>query len=382
MNILLKSAMVMTSCAALAGCCGSQLNPALDKGANELVKKLADAASSGKFYYAHQDALVYGHTWKVEDAANDSLLRSDVNTVSGNHPGMVGFDLGGIELGSAANLDGVDFNLMRRAAVKHSESGGIVTFSWHARNPITGGDSWDINSDKAVESVLEGGINHENFILWLSRAADFIASLKDSEGNTVPVIFRPWHENIGSWFWWGGNLCTPEQYKALYAMTRDYMAGERGLKNIVWAYSPNSEIDSTQYFSRYPGDDYVEILGVDHYAYIDRSESEKTEDEYMAAANTHYMERLEQDLKYMQAYATEHGKLVAVSETGFESIPYTRWWTEVLLHTVEKYPVAYVLTWRNAWDKPEHYYAPYDGSADADNFREFSNNPKVLMLGK
>ncbi len=372
----------MTSCAALAGCCGNQLNPALDKGANELVKKLAEATSSGKFYYAHQDALVYGHTWKVEDAANDSLLRSDVKTVSGNHPGMVGFDLGGIELGNAANLDGVDFNLMRRAAVKHSESGGIVTFSWHARNPITGGDSWDINSDKAVESVLEGGINHENFILWLSRAADFIASLKDSVGNTVPVIFRPWHENIGSWFWWGGNLCTPEQYKALYAMTRDYMAGERGLRNIVWAYSPNSEIDSTQYFSRYPGDDYVEILGVDHYEYIDRSESEKTEDEYMAAANTHYMERLEQDLKYMQAYATEHGKLVAVSETGFEGIPYLRWWTDVLLPTLEKYPVAYVLTWRNAWDKPEHYYAPYDGSADADNFREFSNNPKVLMLGK
>lgn len=372
----------MTSCAALAGCCGNQLNPALDRGANELVKKLADAASSGKFYYAHQDALVYGHTWKVEDAANDSLLRSDVKTVSGCHPGMVGFDLGGIELGSAANLDGVDFNLMRRAAVKHSESGGIVTFSWHARNPITGGDSWDISSDKAVESVLEGGINHENFILWLSRAADFIASLRDSEGNTVPVIFRPWHENIGSWFWWGGNLCTSEQYKALYSMTRDYMAGERGLKNIVWAYSPNSEIDSTQYFSRYPGDDYVEILGVDHYAYIDRSESEKTEDEYMAAANTHYMERLEQDLKYMQAYATEHGKLLAVSETGFEGIPYLRWWTDVLLPTLEKYPVAYVLTWRNAWDKPEHYYAPYDGSADADNFREFSNNPKVLMLGK
>ena len=266
--------------------------------------------------------------------------------------------------------------------MKHSEEGGIVTFSWHARNPVTGGDSWDISTDKAVESVLEGGDNYQTFRMWLSKAADFIGSLKDADGNVIPVVFRPWHENIGSWFWWGGNLCTADQYKALYAMTRDYMAGERGLKNIVWAYSPNSEIDSTQYFSRYPGDDYVEIIGVDHYEYVDRSDETKTEAECLEAANKHYIERLAEDLKYMEAFAKEHGKLIAVSETGFEGIPYSRWWTDVLLPAIGDSPVSYVLTWRNAWDKPGHYFAPHSDSDDAENFKEFSKHSKVLMLRK
>ncbi len=371
---------------ALVGCSGgnqgNQGNPALDKGANDLVRKLSDAASSGQFYYAHQDALVYGHSWKVEDLTGDSLTRSDVKFVTGSHPAMVGFDLGGIELGNAANLDGVDFNLMRKAAVKHSEEGGIVTFSWHPRNPVTGGDSWDISTDTVVESVLSGGSNYETFRMWLSRAADFFDSLKDSDGNPVPVIFRPWHENIGSWFWWGGKLCTAEQYKSLYTMTRDYIAGERGLKNIVWAYSPNSEIDSTQYFSRYPGDDYVEIIGVDHYEYVDRSDETKSEAECLEAANKHYVERLAEDLKYMESYAKEHGKLIAVSETGFEGIPYQRWWTDVLLPAIGDSPVSYVLTWRNAWDKQGHYFAAHPDSDDAANFKEFSENSKVLMLKK
>ncbi len=118
--------------------------------------RLQQTAREGRFYYAHQDDLVYGHSWKVTDPQGDDLSRSDVLSVCGFFPAVVGFDLGGIELGDKANLDGVDFSLMRRAAVSHSEKGGIVTFSWHMRNLLTGGDSWDISSDKVVASVLPG----------------------------------------------------------------------------------------------------------------------------------------------------------------------------------------------------------------------------------
>lgn len=181
---------------------------------------------------------------------------------------------------------------------------------------------------------------------WLSRVADFFGTMKDADGNLIPLIFRPWHENIGSWFWWGGNLCTSAQYKTLFALTRNYIEKERGLRNILWAYSPNSEIDSTQYFSRYPGDDMVDILGVDHYEYVDRSDESMTEDQCIEAANRHYKERLAYDLDYMAGYAKEHGKVIAVSETGFEGIPYPRWWTDVLLDAIGDAPVAYVLTWQ------------------------------------
>ena len=85
---------------------------------------------------------------------------------------VLGFDLGGIELGQAKNLDGVPFGLMRKAAQKHVERGGIVTFSWHPRNPLTGGDAWDVSSDQVVKSVLRDGEKSGEFKLWLRRAAD------------------------------------------------------------------------------------------------------------------------------------------------------------------------------------------------------------------
>ncbi len=337
--------------------------------------RLQQTAREGRFYYAHQDDLVYGHSWKVTDPQGDDLSRSDVLSVCGFFPAVVGFDLGGIELGDKANLDGVDFSLMRRAAVSHSEKGGIVTFSWHMRNLLTGGDSWDISSDKVVASVLPGGENHEEFISWLGKAADFMDSLRDSKGHRIPVIFRPWHENIGSWFWWGGNLCTEQEYKALFATTHDYFTRERGLDNILWAYSPNSEINKEQYFSRYPGDDLVDILGVDHYEFLPEGGD-------IAQADEHYMKVLSADLAYMQEFAQAKGKLIAVTETGFEGIPNPTWWTQVLLKAVEDYPVCYVLTWRNAWDKPGHYYAPYPGSKDAADFARFSRSGRTVFLNQ
>lgn len=379
MNILIKTMIVLPVMTMISGCASMNRYPDLDENANIMISKLSEAAAAGKFLYAHQDDIVYGHSWKAEDIAGDSLLRSDVKSVCGSFPAIVGFDLGGIELGDSANLDGVPFELMRRSALTHTSRGGFVTFSWHPRNPLTGGDAWDISSDQVVTSVLEGGDLHEEFMLWLTRAADFLESLKDADGEFIPVIFRPWHENVGSWFWWGGKLCTPEQYKALFRQTRDYLAGTRGLKNIVWAYSPDSGADSTEYFERYPGDDYVEILGIDHYEYVDRSDGDPGE-EVIAEANEFYKKRLDRDLRYMEAYAASHGKLIAVSETGFEGTPYSQWWTGVLLPAAKDYPICYLLTWRNAWDKPGHFFAPFPGSGDEKDFEAFCGSGRAIFL--
>ena len=373
---LFNTILTLGAALSIMGCCGTKETAAP---AEELRTRLDAAAAEGKFYYAHQDDAVYGHSWKVEDVVNDPLDRSDVKSVCGSEPGMIGFDLGGIEMGDRANLDSVNFDLMRRAAVSHVEKGGIVTFSWHPRNPLTGGDAWDISSNEVVGSVLDGGAGHENFMKWLSNAADFLLSLRDSDGKLIPIIFRPWHENIGSWFWWGGKLCSSEQYIALYRLTHDYMT-ERGLDNILWAYSPNSDVTAEEYFSRYPGDEYVDVIGIDQYEYLGAAEDFESEEARVAAANQAFIERMRFDLKYLAEFAAEHGKLIAVSETGFESIPEPKWWTDVLLEGIGDAPICYVLTWRNAWDKPGHFYAPFEGSADAENFVEFYNNEKTIFL--
>lgn len=351
---------------AVVACGGGNQKP-METPKDVLVHQLFSYAENGKIAYGHQDDLVYGHSWCVEDVENDPLERSDVKDVTGKYPVLVGFDLGGIELGDKANLDGVDFGLMRRAALKHIERGGIVTFSWHPRNPLTGGDAWDISSDKVVESVLPGGEKHTEFMQWLERAADFVESLGD-----VSVIFRPWHENLGSWFWWGGKLCTPEEYVELYRQTWVYFVKQRGLTNILWCYSPNGNCGPKEYMSRYPGDEFVDMVGIDTYEYVGPSG--------LADAAVRYQDELKSALTYLAAIGMEHEKLICLSETGLEGIPDHKWWTEVLYPSIKDFPVSYVLTWRNAWDKPGHFYAAWDGFEGAADMKAFSEFDNIVFL--
>ena len=313
------------------------------------------------------DVLMYGHSWKLEDDASE-FVRSDVKEVCGKYPAVLGLDLGGIEMGWDANLDRNDFDNMRASVVAHHERGGITTFSWHPRNPLTGGDSWDVSSDQVVASILPGGEKHEYFMGWLKNAADFMDSIRTADGEVVPVIFRPWHEHTGSWFWWGQNLCTTEQYKALWKMTYDYMVEERGMTNLLWAYSPGAGGLNPELFEeRYPGDDIIDLVGFDCYAGDDRQR---------------YIGKMKSALDVTAAFAEAHGKLLAVTETGYEGVKDPKWWTEVLYVAVKDYPVCYVLIWRNACDDnmQHHFYAPFPEHESAEDFRTFTSLEQIIMI--
>ena len=241
-----------------------------------------------------------------------------------------------------------------------------MTFSWHLRNPLTGGDSWDISSDQVVASVLEGGEKHEEFLVWLDRLADFLNSL-----GKAPVIFRPWHENIGSWFWWGGKLCSAEQYKALFRLTRERLE-EKGVENLLWCYSPNGPISQEDYLSRYPGDEIVDILGTDIYEYVGQDGLE--------AAGDRYVSQVREMLSTLETISKERSKLMCLSETGLEGLVDPTWWTERLYPALKGFPVTYVLTWRNAHDKPGHFYGPWKGFENEGDFKAFSEKEEIVML--
>ena len=351
----------------VAACTTGNQRPA-DTPKDRLVHTLFSHVEKGEILYGHQDDLCYGHAWKVEDWEADSLTRSDVRAVTGLYPAILGLELGGIEMGDKASLDSVDFGLIRKAARLHAERGGIVTMSWHPRNPLTGGDAWDVSSDRVVKSLLEGGELHDLFMdVWLRRLGDFLESLEET-----PVIFRPWHENLGSWFWWGGRLCSEQEYKELYRTTWTYLVKARGLKNLVWCYSPNSGISPQEYMSRYPGDEFVDILGLDHYEYVGEGGLEE--------AGVRFAEGLRQGLTSLNALASEHRKLMCLSETGLESLPDPKWWTEVLYPAVKDFPIAYLLTWRNAHDQPGHFYAPWPGFDNELDFKQFSELEDLVFL--
>ena len=335
--------------------------------AETLLERLSSYIEQGKIMFGHQDSYLYGHSWKVEADATE-FNRSDIHDVTGNYPALYGMDLGGIELDSPLNIDKNNFNHMRAAAVAHHERGGVITFSWHPMNPLTGGTTWDNASTEVVASILPGGENHEKFMGWLSKAADYLGSIKDAEGNMIPLIFRPWHEHTRDWFWWGQNLCTTEQYVALWRMTHDYMTKERGFNHLVWSYSPDAGgLTDDNFGEKWPGDDVVDMVGIDFYQF---------------ASNELYVERTRHCLALTEAFAKEHGKLMAVTEAGYEGVKYEKWWTEVLYHAIKDFPVSYVLLWRNACDEnmQHHFYAPWPGHDSEEDFKAFAAMDQMMFL--
>jgi len=323
-----------------------------------MLKKLYILAEKKQFMFGHHDDTVYGIGWDGDEN------RSDVKSVCGDYPAMISFDLGRMEILGNRNLDNVSLDKIRKEVIAQYKRGGMVSFSWHADNPLTGKDSWDVSDSTVVKSVLPGGVNHEKFIGWLDKIAIFLNSLETSDGTKIPVLFRPWHEHTGSWFWWGKKLCSVEEYKALWRMTYDRMQ-ENEATQLLYAYSPGSEPnDSTEYLERYPGDDIVDLIGVDTYQMDHGS----------------YIKALNKSLNIMTQVSKQHGKPMAVTETGYETIPDSVWWTQTLMPIVSKYPISYVLVWRNARDRENHYYAPYSGHISANDFVRFYNDSRSVFV--
>ena len=227
--------------------------------AEQLAERLQALQQKG-YMMGHQDDPFYGLTWEYQP---DS---SDVKNVCGDYPAVMGFDLGGIEMGDAKNLDSVPFTRIHDEIIAHHERGGIVTISWHPRNPLTGGTAWDVSDTTVVSSILPGGSEFEKFQTWIQRVGNFLLTLKTKDGQPVPVIFRPWHENNGSWFWWGQKLCSDNEFHGLWCLLQDHL-NSRGLSNLLWSYSPNLDGGWTEerFLARYPGNERVTLIGEDAY---------------------------------------------------------------------------------------------------------------------
>ena len=369
-NMHMKRHILMAATAAIifAACATQPQEPE-----NYAYLKLSEAVADGSYLYAMQDGLCYGQAWHLtdEELDADQVDKSDIRAVCGDFPAIAGFDLGEIELGGDRNLDGVVFSFMRKAALAHAERGGIVTFSWHSRNPLTGGTAWDVTSDKVAEAILPGGEKHDLYMQWMAVVADFLDSLRDADGNLIPIIWRPFHENTGSWFWWGKDLCSPEQYKALWAMMYDYLVGERGLDTMLWAYSPSSTNLLENAMERYPGDEIIDIIGVDRYAMAKETE-----------LGEEFILGMRSDLEYLSGVAADHGILLAVTETGHEGQTFPEWWTKELQPALEGFPVCYFLTWRNAWDEdhPQHWFSAFPGAPTEADFVAFHESDKTVFL--
>jgi len=322
----------------------------------KLYQNLMELKEKGMMF-GHQDDLVYGHGWYAEEG------RSDIKEVCGDYPAVYGWELGHLELGDEYSLDSVYFDNIKTAIKTAYKRGGVNTISWHLRNPYTGGTAWDVTSKEVVHSILPGGEKHEVFKGYLDYLADFLLDLKTDEGNYIPILFRPFHEHTGSWFWWGKDLCSPEDYKSLWHFTVDYLQNEKGIHHLLYTYSTDRFSTTEEYLERYPGDEIIDILGFDLY---DRGPE--------------YSEVLGNCAKMVTELAAEKGKIATVSEAGGPIPTNHEWWTKTVLETLKPYDVLYVLVWRNPFKPADHQnFAPYKGSPDSPDFVKFYNDPETIF---
>ena len=305
--------------------------------------------------------------------------KSDIKKTTGSDPAIIGLDFSNItDDKNTGNSDNWYFQQEQKIisdAKKAYDQGMIVSFSWHFREPYKGEEFYSdrlTNKEKnRVKSILAGGENHEYYKRKLDKIASIAKNLKGSDGKLIPVIFRPFHEFDGSWFWWGANYCSAEEYKELYIFTVEYLRDTKGITNFLYAFSPDNKFNTeTEYLSRYPGDSYVDVLGMDNYGDFDNKGEEGSK-----AANL--------KLKILSDLAKKRNKIAALTETGYQ-ITFTKnpiegFFSKYIYNalTANDIAISYVMFWEN---NEEAYFIPQPNMPDTADFLEFTSKEKTLLL--
>jgi len=339
----------------------------IDKNATKETRNLYQnlkKISKKHILFGHQHALEYGHGWSNE------TNRSDVKSVTGSHPAVVGIDFSGFSGHSKDEIQKTK-EVLKKNVIATYERGGITTVSWHFLNPASeGGFYWkDSISKPAMSLIKKGGSHHEQYKEILKTIADFAHSVKAKDGTLAPMIFRPFHEFDGDWFWWGKPYTSREDFIEVWQFTVSYLRDTLKVHNFIYAFSPDNRfITEATYLERYPGDDYVDLFGMDDYGDFGRD-------------GKYDLDKAVKKLKIISDVAIQKKKLAALTETGLESIPNANWWTEVLLKTLqsEKLELAYVLVWRNDITSATHFYAPFPGQVSETDFIQFYEDPYTLF---
>jgi len=329
-----------------------------------LFSNLKKIESKG-YMFGHQDDLAYGVNWKYQNG------RSDVREAGGDYPAVYGWELGNIEIDLPNNIDGVPFSKMRQYIKEGYDRGGVITISWHTRSPFGfEKGAWD-TTHGSVASILPGGINNGLYKTWLNKVANFLTSLKGKNSEQIPVLFRPFHELTGNWFWWCKNACTEDEFKTLWKYTVYYLKDIKQLHNLIYVYNVADFNSEEAFLQRYPGDDVVDMLSFDSYQSND-PETDKT-----------FSDNLKKRLSVLEKIAAEKNKLASIGETGYEGIPHPAWWTEVLYDAIGNSKISYVLVWRNHGYhnsmKKMHYYAPFKGQVSEKDFKKFAGFDNTLF---
>lgn len=372
-------------------------------------------AQEGKMVmFGQQDGYVCGAT--VKENQEENIGKTDISNRTGKYAAVAGFDIGHYEVYYVAqrdpefaqlirgkdrtggdfepgmNIDTVSWEHIRQGIQFAHEKGAVVTISWHSVNPLTGAEYGEGNrtwTKSLVKEALPGGSLHARFNLYLDSVLEFNSTLTDRDGNLIPYIFRPFHEHSGDWFWWcvgadsnpndgtawsgdGGRLNDPEDLIALYRYTVQYLQ-EHGMHNVLYCISPDmsriayegeeigyNEAMAEEWLIGYPGDDVIDLFGLDNYWNVGNPYNtvDRTEGGAPVNGDVQY-KRYAGALETLSELAARHGKLAALTEMGLASrtvleeagrpfdAPYTEWFLKAVKENERTRRILYGLVWRS-----------------------------------
>lgn len=225
---------------------------------------------------------------QVRDRFNDSVY-----AITGKYPAVWGNDF--IWSGEKDNGQAIV-----NECIKKNKEGFIITLMWHQGRPIDNPPyGWKesiqgkLTEAQWTELVTPGTELNKRWLAQIDTVAGYLKQLNDAH---VPILWRPYHEMNGIWFWWG-NKKGPEGLAKLWIMMYDRYVNHFHLNNLLWVWGANGPRDipgdeAYSYKDFYPGNQFVDVLGADVY----------------------HMDYEQKDYEELLSLAS--GKLIALTECG------------------------------------------------------------------
>lgn len=328
---------------------------------------------------------------------------TDVKAVCQQNPGIYGIDAAyivGDFFISRENGNKETVDQSRRQVRQHMQEiysrGGIVTIHYHMDNPIDGSDYsngpkelWQIASRKSCyrNSVLKGmsrcGNAHLTYRMKIDRLVSFLETVSVN-GVTVPVIFRPFHENNGDWFWWSPPKKNRDAYhvalRTVWEWTVDYVHNEKNHHAMLWAYAPaggrKGGLTTSNFFDLAPKRSQFDVMGYDRYGDFGGKAADGI-----------------REVRAIVTLAERYGKVPAVTEIGHNyqgkrDLWPPQVWSKHTLGPVKDDPVAKRVAWMMMWfNNPQgnscngQYFGPHANHKNAIDFKKVCRRKDIILEG-
>ena len=204
---------------------------------------------------------------------------------TGKLPALCGFEL--LAYSPNINWESCDEECLKelkenegtmQQAYEWAEKGGLLTFTWHWYSPIGGVDKafYAKNTEFDATKVLkEGTSERAAFYHDMDVMAELLQGFADKH---IPILWRPFHESEGQWFWWGAKGM--DVASGLYRLMFEYYTKEKHLDNLIWVWNnPRPE--------GYVGDEYCDIVTADYYPPAHQHSSMKKELDILKNVTSH-----------------------------------------------------------------------------------------------